>query len=99
MLILNDLVHADETIMSEVVALQFQFSFRAEPILKWAGGKQIIARTLGEFFPKTYRRYFDPFVGGGAVALESGARDGLLNDQNEWLMDTYRAIRGDWRQV
>jgi len=38
-------------------------------------------------------------VGGGAVALESGARDGLLNDQNEWLMDTYRAIRGDWRQV
>jgi DNA adenine methylase len=38
-------------------------------------------------------------VGGGSVALESGAREGLLNDQNEWLIDTYRALRDDWRQV
>ena len=80
-------------------ALQFRFSFRAEPILKWAGGKQIIARTLVEYFPKTYRRYFEPFVGGCSVALESGATTGVLNDQNEWLIDTYRAIRSDWRSV
>jgi DNA adenine methylase len=80
-------------------ALQFQFSFRAEPILKWAGGKRIIARTLVEFFPKTYRRYFDPFVGGCSIALESGATAGVLNDQNEWLVDTYRAIGDDWRRV
>ena len=80
-------------------ALQFQFSFKAEPILKWAGGKQIIARTLVEFFPKTYRRYFEPFVGGCSVALESGATGGALNDQNEWLVDTYRAIADDWRRV
>jgi len=85
--------------MSESAAVQFQFSFKAEPILKWAGGKQIIARTLVEFLPKTYQRYFDPFVGGASVALESGATSGLLNDQNEWLIDTYRAIRNDWRQV
>jgi hypothetical protein len=39
-------------------AFQFEFSFRAEPILKWAGGKQIIARSLVERFPKTYCRYF-----------------------------------------
>jgi len=85
--------------MSESAVLQFQFSFKAEPILKWAGGKQIIARTLVEFLPKKYERYFDPFVGGASVALESGATGGLLNDQNEWLIDTYRAIRNDWRQV
>lgn len=84
--------------MSEA-ALQFQFSFKAEPIVKWAGGKQIIARMLGEFFPKTYRRYYDPFVGGCSVALESGSKEGLLNDQNAWLIDTYRAIRDDWRRV
>lgn len=80
-------------------ALQLQFSFKAEPILKWAGGKQIIARTLVEHFPKTYRRYFEPFVGGCSVALESGATAGVLNDQNEWLIDTYQAIRSDWRAV
>ncbi|MGA2435784.1 MAG: DNA adenine methylase, partial [Bryobacteraceae bacterium] len=80
-------------------ALQFQFSFKADPILKWAGGKQIIARTLVAFFPKTYRRYFEPFVGGCSVALESGATGGVLNDQNEWLVDTYRAIGNGWRHV
>jgi len=85
--------------MSESAVLQFQFSFKAEPILKWAGGKQIIARTLVEFLPKKYERYFDPFVGGASVALERDATGGLLNDQNEWLIDTYRAIRNDWRQV
>ena len=85
--------------MSEAAALQFQFSFKAEPILKWAGGKQIIARRLAEFFPKTFRRYYDPFVGGCAVALESGSGEGQLNDQNAWLIVTYRAIRDDWRRV
>ena len=85
--------------MSEATALQFQYSTKAEPILKWAGGKQIIARTLVQFFPNSFRRYFDPFVGGCSIALESGAKGGLLNDQNEWLINTYRAIRDDWRQV
>jgi DNA adenine methylase len=85
--------------MSEAATLQFQFSFKAEPILKWAGGKQIIARRLAEFFPKTFRRYYDPFVGGCSVALESGSGEGQLNDQNAWLIDTYRAIRDDWRRV
>ena len=84
--------------MSEA-ALQFQFSFKADPILKWAGGKQIIARALAELFPKAYRRYYDPFVGGCSVALESGSGQGLLNDQNAWLIDTYRAIRDNWRRV
>lgn len=84
--------------MSEA-ALQFQFSFKAEPILKWAGGKQIIARMLVEFFPTNYRRFYDPFVGGCSVALECGAREGLLNDQNAWLIDTYRVIRDNWRRV
>lgn len=85
--------------MSQAAASQFQFSFQAEPVLKWAGGKQIIARKLVGFFPTTYRRYFDPFVGGASVALESRAATGLLNDDNEWLIDAYRAIRRDWRQV
>lgn len=80
-------------------AFQFQFSFRAEPILKWAGGKQIIARSLVERFPKSYSRYLDPFVGGGSVALESSAKEGFLSDQNEWLIETYAAVRDDWRRV
>lgn len=52
-----------------------------------------------ERFPKSYSRYLDPFVGGGSVALESSAKEGFLSDQNEWLIETYAAVRDDWRRV
>jgi DNA adenine methylase len=80
-------------------APQLPFAFAAEPVLKWAGGKQIIAQMLVRHFPSDYVRYFEPFVGGGSVALEVGAKRPVLNDQNEWLIDTYRAIRDDVKQV
>jgi DNA adenine methylase len=80
-------------------AQQFTFEFNAEPILKWAGGKQIVASTLVKYFPDDYNRYFEPFVGGCSVALQVDSHPPVLNDQNEWLIDTYEAVRDDWRQV
>jgi len=37
--------------------------------VKWAGGKRRLIRQLGEYFPSQIDRYFEPFVGGGAVAF------------------------------
>ena len=82
-----------------LLAPQLPFSFAAEPVLKWAGGKQIIARMLVRHFPSDYVRYFEPFVGGGSVVLEAGARFPVLSDRNEWLIDTYRAIRDEVEHV
>ena len=40
---------------------------RAKPFLKWVGGKtQLFLRFLS-LFPKSFNRYHEPFVGGGAV--------------------------------
>ncbi len=72
---------------------------RVNPILKWAGGKQAIARRLVDLFPKDFDRYFEPFVGGGSVLFTLRPESAVICDANEWLTDTYEAIRKDAGQV
>lgn len=71
----------------------------ATPFVKWAGGKQALAPELLRSFPRKFRRFFEPFVGGGSVALSVAHQATVICDANHWLIDTYRAIRDDWRQV
>lgn len=40
------------------------------PVLKWAGGKRQLLPVLRPFYPPTFARYFEPFVGSGAVFLD-----------------------------
>jgi DNA adenine methylase len=67
--------------------------------LKWAGGKQGIANRLVELFFSDFDRYFEPFVGGGSVLLTLQPSKAIIGDANEWLIDTYEAIREDPIQV
>lgn len=72
---------------------------RAEPFIKWAGGKQALLGQLQPHFPSSFNRYIEPFIGGGAVFFALKHGDATISDQNEWLMDTYEAIRDDWKSV
>ncbi|HET7480263.1 MAG TPA: Dam family site-specific DNA-(adenine-N6)-methyltransferase [Rubrobacteraceae bacterium] len=69
------------------------------PVLKWAGGKQGIASRLVELFPSGFDRYFEPFVGGGSVLFTLRPQKAVIGDANDWLIDTYEAIREDYTQV
>ncbi len=74
-------------------------SSKAGPVLKWAGGKQGIADRLIGMFPSNFERYFEPFIGGGSVLFALGPRAATVGDANDWLLDTYEAIRDDPGQV
>ena len=37
------------------------------PFVKWAGGKGQILSEIGSMVPFEFNRYFEPFVGGGAL--------------------------------
>jgi len=67
--------------------------------VKWVGGKQRIAQRIIEHFPAKFSRYYEPFVGGGAVFFELSPSHAVLGDGNPWLVDTYEALRDDWRAV
>lgn len=67
--------------------------------MKWAGGKQAVARCLVAFFPRQFERYFEPFVGGASVLLTLQPARAVISDANEWLIDAYKAIRTDPDEV
>ncbi len=45
--------------------------------------------------PASYGRYFEPFVGGGALYFELKPENAVINDVNEALIACYRSIKDD----
>lgn len=70
----------------------------AAPFLKWAGGKSQLLKTFAPHFPQKFERYFEPFVGGGAVFFALAEREGnnfhaTISDCNEELINCYSTVR------
>ena len=63
------------------------------PFVKWAGGKRQMLEQLTLRMPEKYGTYYEPFVGGGALALYLEPRRAFLNDINRELVHTYTEIR------
>ena len=63
-----------------------------QPFLKWAGGKRQLLPALRPLFPK-YKRYYEPFLGGGAVLFDQQPTTAFVNDFNSELINCYLTIR------
>lgn len=64
-----------------------------QPFLKWAGGKRWLAERLERQFAALEGRYFEPFLGSGAVFLRYQPSSAVLSDTNAELIECYRALR------
>ena len=69
------------------------------PFLKWVGGKRQLLAEIAQHSPVTFGRYFEPFVGGGALFFHLRPRDAVLADVNERLIRTYRGVRDEVESV
>lgn len=64
-----------------------------KPFLKWAGGKSQLLPILRKVIPRTFRKYFEPFLGGGALFFDLGASSAFLSDTNEELVNAYQVVK------
>jgi DNA adenine methylase len=62
------------------------------PIVKWAGGKTKLLDALLARRPMRFRRYFEPFFGGGALYFRLAPTHAVLSDKNPDLMNMYRCV-------
>ena len=69
------------------------------PFIKWAGGKRQLLPELLRYVPERFGRYYEPFVGGGALFFELRPHAARLTDVNERLIRTYRGVRDDVESV
>ncbi|MCL5252664.1 MAG: Dam family site-specific DNA-(adenine-N6)-methyltransferase [Candidatus Thermoplasmatota archaeon] len=72
---------------------------KCTPFVKWAGGKTQLIRRLECCFPKSFNRYFEPFLGGGSVffhlAYLKPSLKATVSDLNADLINAYEVIRDD----
>jgi DNA adenine methylase len=68
------------------------------PILKWAGGKRQLLPALRRYYPAGFDRYFEPFLGSGAVFLDCHNR-GLLEGRTVHLSDINADVIGCYWMV
>lgn len=70
-----------------------------KPFLKWAGGKSWFVNKYSHFLPRTFNRYIEPFIGGGAILFYLQPEKAIIGDTNTDLIDTYRAVKDDWKTI
>lgn len=63
------------------------------PIIRWAGGKRILVERLRGLLPKSYRNFYEPMLGSGALFFAVAPRRAVLADINCELINFYRLLR------
>jgi DNA adenine methylase len=70
------------------------------PFLKWPGGKRWAASRIAALIhQRLKRKYFEPFLGGGAMFFHLRPQRALLSDINSDLVNTYIAVRDNCPDV
>jgi len=70
-----------------------------KPFLKWPGGKRQLLRELLRHIPKKYGRFFEPFVGGGALFFSVKPEYGYISDINPELINVYEVVQSNVEEL
>jgi DNA adenine methylase len=70
------------------------------PFVKWAGGKSQLLSELDSMIPTKFNRYFEPFLGGGAmffhlISDRNTRFSTYLSDINEELITAYKVVKNN----
>jgi len=72
---------------------------KTQPFIKWAGGKRQILKDLIDSMPKKYNRYYEPFIGGGALFFHIMPANAYISDINPELINLYKVVRDNVEEL
>lgn len=64
-----------------------------KPIIKWSGGKAKEIKYFKRHYPESFKRFIEPFVGGGAVFFDLEHDDNVINDIHSDLTNFYYQLK------
>jgi DNA adenine methylase len=71
-----------------------------DPFVKWAGGKRQLLQQLYALAPAQFKRYFEPFLGGGAlffylISMRNNRFPAYLSDINSELINSHTVVKNN----
>jgi DNA adenine methylase len=69
------------------------------PFLRWVGSKHKLIHQIAPYIPSKFNRYFEPFLGSGALFFNLRPAKANLSDTNKELVNTFAAIRDNYSAV
>lgn len=66
-----------------------------ESFLKWAGGKRWLVKRHSDLLPEEFNRYYEPFVGSGAVFFALQPERGQISDASPDLINLYKIMKSE----
>lgn len=69
---------------------------KLKPIIKYRGGKQKEIPNFINRIPQNYHRYFEPFLGGGALYFHLDPAQAVVGDVNQKLITFYQQLRDNY---
>ena len=71
------------------------------PFLKWVGGKRQLIEQMKPFLPKNVNKlkYYEPFMGGGAVFFYLHNKQAVINDANTDLINAYKVVKNNHAEL
>lgn len=70
-----------------------------KPMIKYRGGKSREIPYFEKYIPKSFDRYFEPFVGGGAVFFHLEPSKAVINDVNADVANFYREVQTKYKKM
>ena len=67
-------------------------NYNTKPFAKWAGGKRQLIPELFKIMPHEYNRYYEPFIGGGALFFHIQPYDAYISDINPDLINIIGSV-------
>ncbi|MCI1946537.1 DNA adenine methylase [Clostridium luticellarii] len=70
-----------------------------QPFVKWVGGKRQLIKEMSKYIPEGNYKYYEPFVGGGAIFFDLQPKNAIINDYNSELINTYNVIKNNVEEL